>query len=90
MPNPWRHRVDIKSTLRKFESKNELADLREFAAEIKEQLCSIAVTGLAKTELNQLMQELRDAADTEDVEEVDSVLSDLYDWADRERVWLGI
>lgn len=89
----WNYTCDIKQHMKEFGDLDSLG-----AKEVRKIVNDI------KTELSKLPEKLRDdgyefsnaievldeAANTGDVEVLDDALEQLYDWADDNRVWLGI
>ena len=77
----WRKTVNIKPLL----------DPSEPASVVAKRIAEKLQLGLGADQDAWAMQEIiARFNDAEDVEEVDNILDDLYDWADANRVWLGL
>lgn len=94
-PRPWARTVNIKSVFRD----GNPADAREHgqavAKLLREELGDVmalsigdeTADGLCNQDLDLIALDFEDIQDAEDF---DDVLERLYDWADDNRVWLGI
>lgn len=89
----WRKTVNIKEFIREGDQSPEGA--RVVAGQIASLLRSKLRQEIEGTEdftLDLIVEELEDLSGSSDatVEDLDHMLSELYDWADGNRVWLGI
>lgn len=88
----WKHKIDIKQYLGEDDSPEAVRSAAKgVVAELNK--LRIAFAGAyAEYDLLEMIEgfEFVTEDDTPDVAEFNYILSDLYDWADAERVWLGL
>lgn len=89
----WEHRWnEVKRILRDYEDEEEITD--EIAAEAGERIGKFLlkkVDGIADEYEGGILQDIAESIrDSSDVEDFDYYLGDLYNWADANRVWLGL
>lgn len=83
----WKHHCDVKSLIQKYEDEGDLnAFWTAFDAEL---IRALPGSVLAKLKAQGFWENMREAVVADDVDELDFELDYFYDWADRERVWVG-
>ena len=79
----WIHKKDIKQYLNQYDDKG----LPFVVANIVEELRILAGKD---SQLAMILVELQNSANDDNIESFDNILEDLYIWADKNLVWLGI
>jgi len=84
-PRPWKHRIDVADAWKTQKFKAVATSAKQQLGRLQSQHFNDDST------LAELIDELEAIAHCWDstVDDFDDVWGQLYDWADRERVWLG-
>lgn len=84
----WKAKIDIKDLWDKV-SEYEIT-LTDFTKQVAAKLRALkGRPWLDSNEIEELANELISAGETEDKDEFDYIWNDVYDWADRNSVWIG-
>lgn len=85
----WKYTLDIKTTLREVEDL-EFTEQRKLLAEALRREAQKLPDGDGYG-LKSVMADFAECVELcEDIEEVDAVLEEVYDFADAERIWMGL
>lgn len=83
----WKYRCNVKPLTQKYEDDGDLnAFWTAFDAELIKSLPGDVRT---KMKAQEFWENMREAIVADDVDEFDFEFDYFYDWADRERVWVG-
>lgn len=86
----WRKTIDIKAILHRDQGNLDPAYVAGVGKEIAALVRANVKDDEWTFELDDVLEMLEDIDLDDAVEAFNGALADLYDWADRERVWLGL